>query len=191
MESLLSALRLQENYIIVYKGHYAIVYPFIMFELVMLVIWKYCLQCFIYILQKPKLKITVENVNKELKKLLYDDKDSAAMWRPYTKESPIPEHCIKAHITRKTSHSPYFVSFWDVFESCPHIPEPPPLPPPREPPPLPPPRLTEADKKKAWDEQAASLRANYWKSQEEFENIKEITADWIVNDNGWIVSRSS
>jgi hypothetical protein len=159
----------------------------------MLFIWKYCLQCFIYIIQKPKLKITYENVNKEFKKMHFDDADSAAIWYPYTKERHIPENCIKTHITKKLAHSPYFVSFWDVFESCPDIPEPPPLPPPP---------LTEADKKKArdkdatdkkkaWDEQAVRLRADYLKAQEEFEEIKKITADWIVNDKGYIVSRSS
>ena len=86
------------------------------FELVMLLIGKYFLECLIYIIEGKKLKITQHTVEKELKHVMYfADDDFPCLWEPYTDENPIPDNCIKMHVANKLAHH-NMDEFWKVFE---------------------------------------------------------------------------
>lgn len=88
------------------------------FEWVMLLIVKYFLKCLVYIIEGKRLKITQHNVEKELKKVMfYQDNDFPSLWKPYTDENPIPDNCIKMHVTKKLAYY-QLDEFWKVFE-CP------------------------------------------------------------------------
>ena len=55
-------------------------------------------------------------IDKELKKMMdFADDDFPWLWAPYTSENPIPDNCIKMHVTNKLAYHK-MDAFWKGFE---------------------------------------------------------------------------
>jgi hypothetical protein len=93
-----------------------------LFEMVMVLIscfikcLIYFMKCLLRSMEGKKLKITQHNVEEELKKrMCFSHLDFPWLWAPYAGENPIPDNCIKMHVTKKLDHHK-MDEFWKEFE---------------------------------------------------------------------------